>query len=154
MEILLFAHNVWPEKRISGVMSNVTNCVPESLQRPLALLPYLDVELLEFLQIEDTCGTVFQEAFVPLLQFLLIKFCAPHQIIQHLWSQFTVVLAHCRFWKTTTWSTVKMPNAQSYKRSPQRVPSPIPAGNNGLQEGAHRAKKSPKYENCLTCVYF
>lgn len=54
----------------------------------------LDIKLLELLQIQPASGTVFQEAFVPLLQLMFIKLCALHQILHHLGSQLAVLLSH------------------------------------------------------------
>ena len=55
---------------------------------------YLDIELLELVQVQPASWAVFQEAFVPLLQLMLVKLCALHQILHHLGSQLAVMLSH------------------------------------------------------------
>lgn len=54
----------------------------------------LHIKLLELLQIQPASGAVLQEAFVPLLQLMFIKFCVLHQILHHLRSQLAVLLSH------------------------------------------------------------
>lgn len=56
--------------------------------------PHLNIELLKLLQVENARGTVFEEAFVPLLQLCLVEFGALGQVIQNLWSELAVVLPH------------------------------------------------------------
>ena len=56
--------------------------------------PHLNIELLEFLQVEDARGTVFEEAFIPLLELCLVEFGVLGKVIQDLWSQLAVVFPH------------------------------------------------------------
>lgn len=55
---------------------------------------HLNIELLKLLQVEDAGGTVFEEAFVPLLELCLVEFGVLGQVIQDLWSQLAVVFPH------------------------------------------------------------
>lgn len=56
--------------------------------------PHLNIELLKLLQVEDARGTVFEEAFVPLLELCFIEFSVLGQIIQDLRGQLAVVFPH------------------------------------------------------------
>lgn len=56
--------------------------------------PHLNIELLKLLQVEDPRGTVFEEAFVPLLELCLVEFGVLGQVIEDLWSQLAVVFPH------------------------------------------------------------
>lgn len=56
--------------------------------------PHLNIELLKFLQVEDARGTVFEEAFIPLLELCLVEFSVLGKVIQDLWSQLAVVFPH------------------------------------------------------------
>lgn len=58
------------------------------------LASHLNIELLKLLQVEDAGGTVFEEAFVPLLELCLVKFGVLGQVIQDLWSELAVVFPH------------------------------------------------------------
>ena len=71
--------------------------------------PYLDIELLEFVQVEATTGTVLQKALVPLLELMLIKLCVLHQVLHHLWGQLAVLLAHSEFCARTLRSVIIPP---------------------------------------------
>lgn len=55
---------------------------------------HLHIQLLELLKVEASGGTVLQEAFVPLLQLVLIELGALHQVIQRLRGQLAVLFPH------------------------------------------------------------
>lgn len=55
---------------------------------------YLDIELLELLQIEPASRTVLQETLVPLLQLMFIKLCVFHQVFHHFRGQLAVLFPH------------------------------------------------------------
>ena len=76
--------SAWPRPRPSGPPPGVPGSA------------YLDVELLELLQVEDAAGAVLQEALVPLLQLLLTELGVLNQVFQHLWGQLAVGLPHGR----------------------------------------------------------
>lgn len=78
------SQSAWPRPRPSGSPPRVPGSA------------YLDVELLELLQVEDAAGAVPQEALVPLLQLLLTELGVLNQVVQHLWGQLAVGLPHGR----------------------------------------------------------
>lgn len=56
---------------------------------------YLHVELLEFLEIQPPAWAVLEEPFVPLLELMLVKLCALHQVLHHFGGQFAILFPHC-----------------------------------------------------------
>lgn len=55
---------------------------------------YLHVELLKLLEVQPPAGTVLEETFVPLLELVLIKLCALHQVLHHFGGQFAILFPH------------------------------------------------------------
>lgn len=55
---------------------------------------YLHIELLEFLEIQPPARTVLEEPFVPLLELMLVKLSALHQVLHHFGSQFAILFPH------------------------------------------------------------
>lgn len=63
-------------------------------------MTYLHVELLKLLEVQPPTWTVLEETFVPLLELVLVKLRALHQILHHFGGQFAILFPHPAWRKT------------------------------------------------------